>query len=579
MNRKPAEQHRALSLLVKALGDRNNKRKRELGIQGIQALGTSSFLGSIDYYNRSKRFDFDQTTRHAALRELLTRHGDTPELFPSSTSKYPFLVALLRADDDTFFQNMISQEAGPASKAIQAFLLNWVTLLKDEHKGVSHELLDKLCGIMDHPLYNAGTATAISHSIEMGDEEHLRKFFQRFPALYDGAGGFQGDAALSSALKKDHGCGFQFTIKMLDSLKEYQKEKDIVAKVGQHLDSHLGKQITLSDGLPERRDDPMTRNNPDVYEGYLVPLSKAYLERAKLRNKEGAFPEAEVDVMYSLDIKPDRYEAHEFRGDLNLRWKWATEEGIKGAIKEYQQAIKDLPDEKAKIQRASLYKKLGLACARLFKEYKDEANKAFDEAEQNYLSADDKARVNECRGLLYLLDEKWDKAFENSNKIDKAGPWNWLIRYIAAKEANKSAAEIREAEKKWEGSTGSATVRAKNLVELSYYIPKLLKKHLGVSVHAERFRRLSGKPAGAIEASVEIDVENGKSYDIDLVLDNVIYDVKLRGKDREKETKPIAANNTLRYVATDKGRYRIVVTSPGAQGLYWLVIREYDKGN
>src|SRR5262249_3573193 len=170
----------------------------ELGIQGIKELGKQ---GSFDYYNRSRRFDFDQRTRHAALRELINRHRDTPELFPSSQTDYPFLVPLLRSDDDTFFQEVISQEGGPGSKAIQAFLVNWVKLLKREHKGISTELLDKVYG-MGRPLYEEGTVQVISHSIDVGDADHLGKFFELYAALYDGADGFRGSPALASAVKK-----------------------------------------------------------------------------------------------------------------------------------------------------------------------------------------------------------------------------------------------------------------------------------------------------------------------------------------------------------------------------------------
>src|SRR5262249_28744760 len=278
---------------------------------------------------------------------------------------------------------------------------------------------------------------------------HLGKFFELYAALYDGADGFRGSPALASAVKKDSGFGFQFTIKMLDSLKGHPKEKDIVAAVAANVGSNLAKQITLPGGLPEPRDDQPAGKNPDVYEGYLVPLSKAYFDRAKLRNKEGAFAETHVDVTYSLDIKPDRYEAHELLGDLYLRWKGSTEEGINRAIKAYRQSIDKCPGEKAKIQRAHLYNKLGLAYARLpNKGVRDEAIKAFDAAEENYVSQSDKAPVKENRGLLHLIYGEWEEAFKHStevNKMDKPSPRNWLIRYIAAKEANKAEPEISEA--------------------------------------------------------------------------------------------------------------------------------------
>src|SRR5262249_49401334 len=148
--------------------------------------------------------------------------------------------------------------------------------------------------------------------------------------------------------------------------------KEIVRKVADNVASNLGKQVRSSDGLPEPRDDP-TRKNPNVYEGYVVPLSKAYFDRAALRNREGAFAEAHIDLTYCLDLKPAQYEAHELLGDLNSRWKGNTAEGINEAIKAYRQSIKNFSDEKNRIQRAKLYEKLGQACARLPEENKDEA--------------------------------------------------------------------------------------------------------------------------------------------------------------------------------------------------------------
>ena len=78
-------------------------------------------------------------------------------------------------------------------------------------------------------------------------------------------------------------------------------------------------------------------------------------------------------------------------------------------------------------------------------------------------------------GLVFLRQEKWQEAYENTeevNKIHKRKPWNWLIRYIAASELGKDS-ETSESQKKWKDLRSPKDIKV-----LRQYLPSSLQKYI-----------------------------------------------------------------------------------------------------
>jgi tetratricopeptide (TPR) repeat protein len=308
------------------------------------------------------------------------------------------------------------------------------------------------------------------------------------------------------------------------------------------------------------------------------------------------YSEAERDLSSAIGwLREDTQESHlyyKLRGTAFRKLPGRIEE----AIKDYETALRSMEskagDPKFAAEMAYIHKKLSLAY--ILKKSQDPAIAKADQALAKlhndrsvsyYQTPRDKAAVKENLGLLYLTTGEWARAFDSTTdatNIYSDTPWNWIIRYIAARQvADKQAAD--QAYKTW-----LAMGQPNDLANLYDYIPQLLKDHLGVKLVQED--RLEGTPTlrttfgTSIVKSHPIRLSKGKRYLVDMesaVLDS--YLILLDGNGRivdEDDDRGGGRNARIDFTPKEDGDYTILATSFGgqAQGAYALIVRELTAG-
>jgi hypothetical protein len=314
-------EHVGLALLIDSL---ENKTRRNLSILGLKELGNPK----IGLDGRPRRIELSTKSRHAALRALLPRFADTPELFPTAitgTLQYPVLTQLLHSEDHDFLdQEVFSLQDGPGARAVQIILFHWIDLMIKDNRPIPNKLLDKTYSLGD-ALYQEGSSKVIAHSISAGDLPQIEKFFERLPRLYQGPkksdASFQGINALRAAIVKDAAHGFKNTLSLLEALKDHPNKKDLIDDVKKQLTTHFVNQRLQQLDLPVIRDDLKPKKGADAFEAYFVPLSHAYADRAKFKMGKAAYTDARADLLQALDINPEHFEFRELLGDLLLKRK------------------------------------------------------------------------------------------------------------------------------------------------------------------------------------------------------------------------------------------------------------------
>jgi tetratricopeptide (TPR) repeat protein len=309
--------------------------------------------------------------------------------------------------------------------------------------------------------------------------------------------------------------------------------------------------------------------------------------------------EALRDLDEAIRLDPGDPSYYEKRGDV-----YRKSGKLAKAISDYDQALCKLADYEQGVRyldqdvekltaemnqrRRSVYHKLALAHIQTGVNDTD-AEKSVQLAEKFVQLAvemtktiRDKAGSEENLGLLYLKKRDWHKALSHSADVNKkyyGMNWNWMIRYIAAKEAGDQMT-ADQAYKTWM----SLRATPSDFASLYDIIPSLLKKHFGVTSVKEG--RLTGQPAvgtrfGKSVANVEtIPCIKGGRYIIDM--ESGVLDSYLTVKDpsgnvvREDNHGGGGRNARVDFVAGKPGSYQVVATSYGgrAQGAYTLIIRE-----
>jgi tetratricopeptide (TPR) repeat protein len=298
--------------------------------------------------------------------------------------------------------------------------------------------------------------------------------------------------------------------------------------------------------------------------------------------------EAIEDFQEAIKLRDSDYNYSE---NLGLAQRSGMQIGL--AIESYKKAIEKLDMQGKKVTnpdqvRARLHKTLGLLHA--LNDDEEGATEYTKKAVAGYKIKSEKAGCQENIGLLFLRKKKWKEAFDNTthvNQLDQTMPWNWIIRYIAAKESDdeKTKAEADGAKNKWLGLH-----RHNDLATLNLYIGPLLKKHLYVNEVISG--RLEGKPITTrfgkrITKTHIVKFEAGKKYLIDMESDYrnggldcylILYGPSNKIID-ENDDSGGDRNARIAFTAEKSGDYQVIATSFGgqSQGAYSLIIREADK--
>jgi hypothetical protein len=626
---------KVLRLLVEYAVDKQDANRRAWGIYGL--------LLTRDNLQLTAGIE----TRKKLLQKLLARIGEAyfqgkvderEETFGSETRNAqdlgPCLTGLLRKEDSGYVALSITA-SNSDSVALQELVKRYTERLQLENKPMPKEVAEKLYEVGD--LFKGdGCKLAIEHLLLRGvsdedgsqNQEFLQMFLRKAPDWLPRSK--EKDPryayALRLAIEKDAKSrpAFDGTQKLLDTLGKQPKTDttEVVGAIKNALYNYSYGSRTLND----------LEDIWEVLEGHeLAPLAKdlfgpAYeklrdnlLIRAKRTNDWGLGL-----AVYGSLIKHDpknpewRYQ----RGLVFLERLGSAEEGIadflaaiklrdsdynyseklglarrsvkqfKLAIEDYKKAIEKLDMQGKKLNnteqvRARLYKTLGLLHVLIDDE--EGATEYTKKAVAGYKINSEKAGCQENLGLLFLRKKKWKEAFDNTthvNELDQSMPWNWIIRYIAAKESDdeKTKAEADGAKKKW-----LALHRHNDLATLNLYIGPLLETHLNVREVISG--RLDGKPNLAtrfgITKSHKFKFEVGKKYIIDMESDfrkgGIDSYLILKGPSNdviaEDDDSGGDRNARITFPAKTSGVYQVIATSFGgqSQGAYALVIREADK--
>jgi hypothetical protein len=380
---------------------------------------------------------------------------------------------------------------------------------------------------------------------------------------------------------------------------------DIEIKVHEHKIRGFGQLI-------EQEKDPL--KSADLH----IKRAKAYFERGQVYySKLRLNTPAVADFSKAIDMQKEVVAKHakndEKKDDKRKQQKKQLDAfyyargnahlhsgKVDEAIADYLNAI-DIQEKGFNDSRGNAHKQLSLAY--ILQRDKDKAEKHVKLAVDAYSSPQKKAGAQENKGLLYLTLGEWDLAFRNTEDAKSfysSSPWNWIIRYIAAREAKEKAA-AEDTKDKWERLGKDAKDNwqklgvPNDLSHLSDYIPGLLIKHLGIlpqkhlatGVPVIRDRLLPGTSdpkATALGKSVaklsSVRLKAGKTYIIDmesLALD--AYLIFLDSADKELDRNDDGGggrNARIQFVAKEDGDYQIIATSfeGNAQGAYSLIIRE-----
>jgi tetratricopeptide (TPR) repeat protein len=560
----------------------------------------------------------------------------------------PCLTVLLRSEDSGFVASSIT--AGNSdSVALQELLKRYTERLQLENKTMPKEVAEKLFEVGDL-FVGDGCKLAIEHLLLRGvpdeDGSQNQKFLQMFLMkspdwLPPSKNSFRHEYALRLAIEKDAKSRppFDGTQKLLETLAMQPKNDHtiLVDAIKKALSKYCYGPRTFDDienmrVVLERHDQaPLVR---DVLMPAYEQLQKNVLRRVETaknwdlalrvydslirhdstdpewRNRQGLVylkrmdrDEAIGDFVKAIELRDSDYRYWE---NLGLAYRSAKQTKptiqIKPTIKDYKKAIEyykkaieklDMQENKPTDigrERARLHKTLGLLHVLIDDE--KGATEYTKKAVAGYKIKSDKAGCQVNLGLLFLRKKKWKEAFDNTthvNQFDQSMPWNWIIRYIAARESDdeKTKDEADGAMNKW-----LSLHRHNDLATLNLYIEPLLKKHLNVREVIPG--RLEGKPylttrfGKSITNSHPFTFEAGKKYIIDMESDyrNGDFDSYLILKDPSNESldenDDSGGDRNARITFTAKitsDKYQVIATSFGghSQGAYSLIIREADK--
>jgi tetratricopeptide (TPR) repeat protein len=628
---KPADQAgpRPLELVVDLAVSRE-KELRDLGAEGLRqfAANPKTQVSPESRYAALEKLLNSLTP----VQELDGRPA------PPTSRDSPVLAGLLRPGDEDFLVKRMPPEKTPEDEptplakdgATQLLLFNWAGRLEKERaKGVAGTLLDRLYRAND-VLYGEGTAKVLEVAVRYGDAAGARRFWNNFAnALYQGnpnpaGAAFRGQNALAAAVAKDAESSPPFALlaEFLTSLEKSKSDPKKKADIREAVKAALKANYSASPRGPAdlaklraALESPAVLKGGELHQVFSQFLREAsqtitndlrtrfsylrdlnaqaaqytaviqtdpkgaswyYLRGALYLNKMRDPGRALADLNKAIELDPEPPEYYEARGDL-YRKQVATRPS---AAAEYQAALTRLPNrEKGKSPgsaRAGLYRKLALTAVLL--DDPAEVQRLAKQASTLFPNKADRAQVEEVLGLLHLKRGDAKAAFANTSAVKDALPksaWNWVIRYLAARELNQSG-DAEEAYKQWQN------VGVKNDLGGFYdFLPELMDKHLGVKSREERV--MKGPPArsGKNEVIHPFAMQAGKTYVIDM--ESFDFDAYLivlgpSGKEVGRDDDGgggLNARLTLR--PTDSGTYQIVATSftmGDVQGVYTLLIRE-----
>jgi tetratricopeptide (TPR) repeat protein len=354
---------------------------------------------------------------------------------------------------------------------------------------------------------------------------------------------------------------------------------------------------------------------------------EAVFARAALLGDLEQYDNAVTDLGIAIQGDGNEYRYYEWRGDIHRK-----QGNITLAVADYEDArgrlegdLLDLKDEEKTLNKGdkdynlmlnrlqsgtttletrlrNLYHKLMKARLReevnpkvssdekLFEQAEREVKRLLEGAVKSTYPRD-KAGSQENLGLFYLKHKKWDKAWKNSGDVTELYSdmsWNWMIRYIAAKESGRDDL-ARVALGKWDDlrqGKGATKVRIPtDWAGLNDIIPDLLRTHFGVKeVLPDRLQATTTaevpKFGKCVAKTHDVACQKGKTYVVDM--ESTVLDSYLVLKDPDGQT-VIAddhggggRNARIPFTAKMDGNYQIIATSYGgrAHGAYTLIIRE-----
>ena len=620
-----SENPKVLELLVDYAVDKKDESKRKWGIEGL-ILTKDSLQVAVAKEVRLRLID----KLLARINEPYVQEGigaGAINMEKNAKDLGPLLFGLLRSDDEDYVSETLKGGERRSSPAVQSLLSNYAKRLQQEKRKVPAMVIESLYGVRD-VFQGDGTYLAMIHALRMDDPIGAQKFLKTFPD-WQSPNPSRLSEALRLAIEKDAKSAPRFfgTTTLLRSLaaRDNDESKRLSTQVKSAVTNYCyAPQRDFADLADFRAVlDSVDREKEsfvfDVFSQAFNLIQKNLLDRleatgkwdlalkvygnliqqdpksADLRYRRGMLyfnklflaNEAIEDLTEAIRLRPDYYGYLEKRGEI-LR-------GLPGkaplAISDYNEALNKLDPDGKKIDPSKQIRRLiHLRLALLHILMDDERGAKTHTSDAVAASTNDleRAGTQENLGLLFLRQREWDKAFDNSTKVNKLNnvlAWNWLIRSIAAKESKRI--EIK-AEAVQAFDTWKALHLDNDLGNLNTYIPDLLEKHLGVKKVISD--RLQGAPSlitrfgKSVTKTHSVRFEAGKKYIIDMESRALDAYLILKGpsiKDREDDDSGGARNARIPFDAEQTGEYQLIATSFGgqAQGAYTVIIREVPSDN
>jgi tetratricopeptide (TPR) repeat protein len=630
----PQADHRPLELVVELAVSRD-KELRTLGAEGLRQFAANpkpNVSPEMRYAALEKLLN--------GLTPVQELDG-TPTGAAGKNS--PILAGLLRPGDEAFLARRIPPEPTASDgvtrlandEVTQLLLFNWAGRLEKERaKEVSGTLLDPLYRVRD-ALYGEGTARVLEVAVRYGNADGVGRFWNALEkGLYHGKKDkegmeFRGQKVLEAAVIRaaDSSPPFTMAAGFLESLakstSDDKKKGELRDEVWAALRAVYFTPARGPADLAKLRaalESPAVLNSAALREAFAKFLDEAsqkitaefqrrvsYLRDLNLQadqytqaiqsDPKGAYwyhqrgvlyltrlrksDEALADLKRATELDPASYEYHEALGDLYRRQATSRAD----AVAEYQVALVGLEKRyKGKPPgnlRPELLRKLALTY--VLQDDPGQAERTAQRASELSSTKADKARAEEVLGLLALKRGDASAALDRTGKILQDFPagtvWNWIIRYLAARQRGDAVA-AKEAYEKWQG------MRVPNdLGGLYDLIPDLMNRHLGVLSRDEGM--LKGPPdvkSGKNEVHYPVDMKAGTKYVIDMesaALDSYLIVLDPAGKVVGFDDDGGGGLNArLPVQATRTGTYTIIATTfvrGDVRGPYTLFVRELPK--
>ncbi len=592
------------------------------------------------------KWEITDKQRQALVWKLCVRANDfsgkQEDILPSPSQAFEYkdhntiLQSLFKGNADADF--VISKLSGGEradSKAFQILLFNWAAVLeKQKEQGYSKEILEKLYTIRDL-FKGVGTARLLAYYLRNAEAKVAQQFFEKFPELEFATNipaklPYSTDNLLVAALEGDARASFAGTQAMLkrvaaNPIFKGDPRNKIMGKVKSALvryasmayrqpEDLVGLRVALAavDQEKEMRDlfkealikayENLTRQaestkkwdvaiklyrdwiqqDPDKPSERYYKLGKIYYDDLQ------DYPETLSYLTKAIDLDQNKFAYFLTRGDVHCM----IEGKIDKAIEDYEQALK-----KWDATRDSPYDKgtghNRLALAYVLKPDENQVKAQVQKAVEAFPLPQNKAWAKENLGLFYLTQQKWDSAFNNTTdatRLYSYTPWNWIIRFIAAREKFLKTGKKQDEEAATTAyQTWLLLQRPNDLTNLNLYIPRLLEKHLNVvAVKPARlqagfsFETRFGK--NSLANVHTIPMKRSKKYIIDMessVVDSYLFLQDSSGKYiTENDDGAGGLNARIEYTPEADGEYRIIATSLAgkSQGAYTLIVREIPEG-